>query len=154
MSKRQKIVDAIIARMQTIKTVDGFLTNIGENVRDYETNWQTEEMPGLSVCDLVSDNSSEDYHDGGLQFYEMPVALRIFANARTDAALLRKMIADINTAIGKDVRWKVNEIGLADWTKPMREGIIHDNTNNNFEIAGAEVVILIRYHTKIFNSFE
>lgn len=156
-SKRQKIVSAIIARMQTILVTNGYETDLGLHVADWQTNWQEEELDNgaLSVCDLVADEDGDENGDptssGAMSIHTMPVMLRIFTNSNTPAATLRKMIADVKKAIKSDPRWKVSNVGLAIKTVPVRSGLVM--SDNSFEVAGAAVEVEISFITKLFDEY-
>ena len=44
-SKRQKIVDAVKTRMAAILTAGGYATNLGQNVEEWSTHLQGEDIP-------------------------------------------------------------------------------------------------------------
>ena len=56
-SKRQKIVDAIVARMQTILVTNGFATDIGTRVEDSQTNWDQDQLPAISGASCPATSS-------------------------------------------------------------------------------------------------
>lgn len=148
-SKRQKIINLVIARMQTILISNGFATDLGETVEDWRVNWDDDELPALSVCDTTSEEEwFNNQPTATKQFNQMPVLLRIFCKSDTRAADLRVMIADMKKAIKADVFWNDGTIDLAVWTKPKTSGIIVPD--ESFEIAGAMVEIEIGYFTNIF----
>src|SRR4051812_1029629 len=116
-SKRQRIIDAIIARMQGISIGTGYKTDLGAHVEDWQTNWSEDDLPGLSVCDLINGpTQANNQLDAGAEYNILPVQLRIFCKFDRPAAELRRMQADIWTAIKVDSRWN----GLARGTRPMR----------------------------------
>lgn len=152
MSKRQDIIDLVIARMQTILSSGDYETNLGQNVEDWQTNWDDDELPALSVCDLVDGiNFVNEQPTAALQQHALPLQLRIFAKSDTRPADLRKMIADVVKAIGTDQFW-TNGGGaqLALWTKVTSAGIRLNE--DSFEIGGAAVEIEIGYFTNSFES--
>lgn len=158
-SKRQRIVDAIKTRMATILTTGGYETNLGQNVREWESWIQQEDIPSagvLSVCDLPAVAASPEQARServvtGVTMWLMPVQFRIFLK-RDNAvhANLRKAIKDVNRAIRQDRRWTVTNVGLAAATRPLREGpLLNEDT---FEIAGAVVEVEVKFLTKEFDS--
>lgn len=160
-SKRQRIVDAIKTRMATILTANGYDTDLGLNVREWESWVQQEDIPDdgvISICDLPAVAASSDQARAervvtGVTVWLMPVQFRIFL--KRDAAVhanLRTAIKDVNRAIRQDRRWTVANIGLAAATRPQREGpLLNEET---FEIAGAVVEVEVKYLTKEFDSEE
>jgi len=150
-SKRQKIISAVINRMEGISVDDDYETDLGERVRDWEVNFQDEELPVLSVCDTVGDiNFVNDNLDAPSQVHKLPVLLRVFCKSDTRAADLRKMMADLIRAVGVDPNWTdADDKKLAMWTRVTKAGIIVPA--ENFEIAGAAVELEIAY---LVNRFE
>jgi hypothetical protein len=129
---RQKIIDAVIARMQLIKTAAGYQTDLGNNVVDWDTNFDDTELPALSVCDLIE--TVEMTIESKFQKQTLPIQLRIFSKENR-AKELRKMIADIYKAI------KIKQAGII-----IRE--------DEFKIGGGAVEIEITYNTKAFDAFD
>lgn len=155
-SIRQKLISAMVARMQTILTTNGYETNLGNHVADWQTNWDESELPALSVCDLVAeedgDEDGDPFAQGALTMHTLPVQFRIFTNSNTPATELRKMIADVKKAIKTDWRWTVAGKKLALKTIPKRSGLIV--SEQNFEVAGAAVEVEVLYLTKLFDEYE
>ena len=148
---RQQLISAVVARLGQIRTGDenDFQTDIGLRVQDWETNFQEDELPALSVCDLV-ENIEMDFESVN-QINRLPLLIRIFDNDK-NPVFLRKVIGDIYRAIGLDRRFIVNGVGLARGTIIKSAGIILKQ--DEFEIGGAAVEIEIAYYTKAFNAFD
>jgi hypothetical protein len=146
---RQKIIDAVIARMQLIKVASGYETDLGNNVVDWDTNFDDTELPALSVCDLIE--TVEMTIESKFQKQTLPIQLRIFSKENR-AKELRKMIADIYKAIKIDSRWKDANIGLVYGTVIKQAGIII--REDEFKIGGGAVEIEITYNTKAFDAFD
>lgn len=147
-SKRQQIIDAIIVRMQLIQIANGYETDLGSNVQDWETNYDDSELPALSVCDAVEIHTLvNNQPDAVQQKNVLPVQLRIFVKADTRAEELRKMFADLNKAIAVDAAWG----NLAMWTIPVKTGMVIPETD--FVIGGGAMEIEIHYLTNTFDSY-
>ena len=160
-SKRQRIVDAMKTRMATILTAGGYATNLGANVREWETHIQQDDIPAagiISVCDMPAVAASPEQARSerivtGVTIWLMPVQFRIFLIRNTSVhANLRTAIKDVNRAIRQDRRWTVSNVGLAAATRPLREGPLVDE--ETFEVAGAVIEVEVKYLTKEFNSEE
>lgn len=146
MTKRQDIVDRLIALMETITTGSGYLTNIGASVHDFVVHFQEEDLPALSVCDLVADIEFVNQQiEARGQRKTLNLQLRIFAASNTKITELRKMLGDINKALGTDKT--LGETVL--FIRPTKEGIIADE--QTFEVAGAAFEIEIGY---LIDSFD
>lgn len=152
MSKRQNIFDLVVERMEGIQIADGYQTDLGGNVADWETNWDDSQLPAVSVCDLVAQIgfvNSETFAPG--QMYVLPIQFRIFTKSDTRAQDLRKMIADVVKAIGVDRFWADGDgKKLALWTRVTASGIRLQE--DSFEIGGAAVEIEIAYLVTSFES--
>lgn len=147
MSKRQQVIDAVIARMQLIKVANGYQTDLGENVGDFKTHYDEDDLPGLSVCDTISLHElANGAPTATSQIDTMSVQLRAFVSDDTPAAELRLMIADIWKAIKVDPRWG----NLAMQTIPKRSGIVL--ADEAFQIGGAAVEIEIHIFNTNFGS--
>ena len=151
-SKRQKIIDLAVVLMQTIRTANGYQTELGEHVEDWRVNWDDSELPALSVCDTVADeNLANNEPSASLQTNRLPLLFRIFVKSDTSAADLRKMIADVKMALKTNLRWNDGTTDLAMWTLPSGSGIVVPT--ESFEIAGAEIRVEISYLTESFSEF-
>lgn len=158
-SKRQRIVNAIKTDAASILVANGYATNLGQNVREWESWIQQEDIPDagiLSICDLPAVAATPEQQRAervitGVTIWLMPVQFRIFL-PRGEAlhANLRTAIKDVNRMIRQNRRWTVNGVGLAAATRPQREGpLLSEET---FEVAGAVVEVEVKYLTKEFDS--
>ncbi|MDM7922112.1 MAG: hypothetical protein QUS14_07405 [Pyrinomonadaceae bacterium] len=150
-SKRQRLVDAIKARMQTILTANGYATNIGQNVHDWRVHFQEDELPAVTICDLPADAAETAGRSNPQEtIWLMPVQIRVYAAKDTDPSNIREMLKDIQAAIRTDDRWKVSNVGLAMITRPLREGpLVHEES---FEVIGGVVEMQIQFITQKFNA--
>lgn len=156
-SKRQKIVDAVKTRMAAILVAGGYDTNLGQNVLEWETHLQEEDIPAagaLSVCDLVATAAETTERSNPRNtVWLMPIHIRIFLpKNRLNAANVRTAIKDVNRAIRQDDRWKVAGVGLVMISRPQSEGpVIPEDT---FQITAGAVQFEVQYLTAKFNSEE
>jgi hypothetical protein len=153
-SRDQKIIDAIIARLETILITGGYQTDIGARVEDSRTNWDQEagELPAISVFE--GPVTSEEFADEGL-IVNRTMPVRIIASlirlddAAANAAFARKAISDIYRAIRSDDKWVVSGVPLASLTREKSHAIEH--APDSFEITGVQVEIEIEI---IANKFD
>lgn len=149
---RQQIVDAIIARLQTINTANGYATDIGERVEDWPRRFEEAELAeltsgaALGVCDLTAESDRAE-REARLTLHQLPVQIRIFATTDTPARTLRAMLGDVIQCVGQDDTWG----GLALDSRPVRDGFIIPS--EAMEIAGAAVEIEVSYQTATHNPF-
>ncbi len=148
-SKRQKIVDAVVARMQTILVTNGYQTNIGANVEDSRQNWQEEELPATSVFDLEATAEALP-QNATRSIWTQPIGIRVALKKGSDVKAGRKVIADIYRAIGTDETWIVSGTSLAMFTNPATEGF--QQPPDSFEVQAVEVLINVIYKTAKWNA--
>ncbi|MEO8650606.1 MAG: hypothetical protein ABI539_15695 [Acidobacteriota bacterium] len=150
-SKRQKIVAAIIARMETILTTGGYTTNIGQNVHDWRVNFQDDELPAVSVCDLPA-TAADESQRGKLDrtIWLMPVQIRAYAKKGETPANVRHMIKDIQAAIRVDDQFIVTGQPLLMGSYPETEGFIIPE--DSFEVVGGTVQFTAMFITQRFSA--
>ena len=152
-TKRQKLVDAVIARMQMIRVSNGYATDAGQRVEDWPRRFDEAELRELSskaalaVCDIGDDSEKAD-RESALEVHELSFQVRIFVTTDTPARELRKIIGDVQSALGVDQYWSTLGLG----TNPRRAGMIVPK--DSMEIAGAAVEFDIGYLTETFNPYQ
>lgn len=149
-SLRQKFVDLVVARMQTILTAGGYETNIGQRVADSQTHWDQSELPATSVFDLVNEPSIENIRSRR-QTNRMPLEIRVFTVSGTLPTEARKIIADVYKAIRVDPFWTVAGKNTVIATYPKRDGF---DRNESFEITACIVEVEIEYFSNTFDPYE
>lgn len=163
-SKRERIMDLVIARLRTIKTENGYQTNIGNNVDYWRTgSFSEEEMSdktdgALGVRDLdeiksVEGDNRKVARGIGAEMFErdIHVQVEIAKTGSQSPTDVHKIIADIETAIGKDVRWHEGAKSLAVGTRPRIDRSLVDQ--QTLKTAGVVYEFFIRYVTHAFNPY-
>jgi hypothetical protein len=151
-TKRQKIVDAVIARMQTIRTANDYQTEIGARVEEWARRFDEDELKAqpskaiLGVYDLPDEVGKDSKNSIG-SAHRLRMQVRIFITSATPARELRKMIGDVVKAIGTDILWGY----LAMDTEPGSEGFIVPT--DAMEVAGAAVEFTVVYATATFDPY-
>lgn len=167
-TKRQRIIDAVIARLRTITVANDFQSDAGVQVDDWSTRYDEEELAALaakaalSVYDLPDEVSKESRHSKG-STHSLRVQVRVHQSKQLSAAALRVILGDVVDAIGRDVTqpsldpllWP--EVGndgkyLAMDTAPAQEGLIFPE--GALEVAGAAVEFTIEYATAVFDPYQ
>lgn len=138
--------------MQTIRVANGYATDLGAMVERWRVNWDDEELPALSVCDLTQEVSETDIFDDAYTVYKLPVQLRAFVAEENRAAEIDLMTADIFKAIASDRQWTVSGAPLAIRTEYERDGFILPD--DAFLIAAGAIQINVFYYTQTFNAYE
>lgn len=149
-SKRQKIVDAVVARMKLINGAGSYTTNVASRVEDSRTNWQQEDMPAISVFDGDAIANPTSPAEATQVVHEMSVLIKGFTEQGTTAAACRTLMKDILTAIRQDDKWTVASVKLVMQSRPGRESITRKP--DSFEVEGCEVEIGVFYISNKFNA--
>lgn len=148
-SKRQKIVDAVIARMKLINGSGSYTTDVNDHVDDSRTSWDENELPAISVFDGDARANPTSPAEAKSVVHEMSVLIQGFVKQGTDAATCRTLMNDILTAIRVDDKWTVSNVKLVMQSRPDRETITRNK--ESFEVEGCEVEIAVFYQTQKFN---
>ena len=106
MSRRQDIITALLNRLKTITTSNGYNTNAGNNVKE----WQTFEAAPAELGDMiivkdVSCNNTEGEEDDNAGTYwtkKLSVQVICLTEGKTSSSKLRDMIEDVIIALGVD----------------------------------------------------
>lgn len=147
---RQELVERVVARMQSIRTANGYQTDAGAHVEQWPAGYGEEELraaPRLGVCDLPNDATKESMHAES-QENRLRVQVRIFTSGAARLDYVRRMIGDVLSAVGADQRWGK----LALHTEPGSDGFVVPQ--ESMSVAGAAVEFVIVYRSKLFNPFE
>jgi hypothetical protein len=149
---RQKLVDAIVARMQGVdNTQPGSPYQTKPlSVEEWATHYQEEELTDgyrLSVCDMLNEPETKSQHDEN-QTNRLKVQIRIFLSSVTRVADLRRVTGDVLTAIRADMRWS----GLAFYSEPGADGFIVPAESAG--VAGAAVEFTVVYGSQRFDPYD
>lgn len=158
-TKRQRIVELVVARMQSIRVANDFETDAGEIVQQWAVRFDEQELTettskcALGVFDLVDEGSKESMHSKGAM-HRLRVQIRIFVTGADKHTRLRAIIGDVVAAVGSDTLWTDEESGksLAMDTEPAQEGLILPE--QAMEVAGGAVEFTIVYPTAVFDPYQ
>ena len=138
--KRQQILDAVKARLQTVLIANGYKTDIGAHV----TEWDTVPMDqNVETMLLEYRDEEEDRIDVtvGQQDMVLPVRIRNRTAGSTALAAMRNILADVALAmISVDPTWG----GLANDTNQDGPATL-DKGQAADTVAAAEIVFKIEY---------
>ena len=100
-TRRQQILTAMALQLQTILVSNGYTTDLGAHVYEWDT---TPVDPGTELLRLEYRDAEESagYIAVGEHYHKMPVEIRIICVQPTPLAVIRQMIADVTVAIGLD----------------------------------------------------
>lgn len=157
-TKRQRIVDAVVARMRAISVENGFETDAGLLVEPWAVRFDDKELAAvaskcaLAVYDLPDSVSKESKSSKG-STHRLRFQVRAFTTKDGRAEELRKIIGDIVTAVGSDIHWTEAATGalLAMDTEPVEEGFVVPQ--EAMEVAGGAVEFVVVYATALFDPY-
>ena len=147
-SIRQQIISAMVTRLGTITTANGYLTNIGNSVALWRTTeFEKWEMPSCSIADTQDTAEVSDLRpNGGHERHKLTVEiLAVISDGDNTPATLEQARADIINAIGIDPRWG----GVAEWTTPSGD---NKQISQKDKVFGAvKVTVTVSYRTLAWN---
>jgi len=140
-NKRQLIFDQVKARFATITTANGYPSNVGQKIFE----WQTTTVDKASLpCTLLSDPvetaSEGESKNAGLLTRHLEIeASLLLAEANQTAAKARAALEDVIKAIGTDQKWN----NLARRTVPVSDELKLDD--EGLRISGVRMRFNIEY---------
>ena len=149
---RQKLVDAVKARMATILTSAGYYTNLGLKVSEWRaTPFGEEELGGCSVSDPEDVPIQESIKGGGTvqdRWLTVVISLPFSGGSFTSGATMRQAVADVYKAIGAATPGFNLESwgGLAMLTEDM--GNTKVVSQEEHRLIGVDITIRIMYRTR------
>jgi hypothetical protein len=144
-SVRQDIIDAIDTRMKAILITGGYETNIGQNVFDWRAEpLEEDDLPALIYRDLSVETEVVSF---ATFVHKMVFSIMVACASSTPMTTIRKIIADIDKAVGVDHTWG----GLALMTER-----ISDESGveiNERKYAGCQIVFNVIFRTLAWNDY-
>jgi hypothetical protein len=144
-SIRQQIITAVDTRLKTITTVNGYNTNLGNNIFEWrDAPLQESELPGAVYRDLQQTTvMAVGYHE-----HALALEILILLSGTEAATTIRKLIADVIKCVGTDRTWGT----LAEDTLPVSdEEIAIEHAGK--KIGGISLKFIIQYVTKPFDPY-
>ena len=144
-SVRQQIVSAIDARLKGILISGGYETNAGQHVFDWRVE-ETEEdvLPALIYRDTTVESSVDSF---SAHAHKMTVTILALATDSTPMAEIRKIIADVDKAIGVDHTWG----NLAIMTE--RVGDTSEIEMAEKKYAASQITIAVTFRTVAWDAY-
>lgn len=143
-SLRQRIVDAFLTRLRTIRTMNGYQTEVGASVHEWRvTGFELDELPALNLRDtedVAALSVAEDVH-------ALKIEVEAYVAGTTAPATLRQILADLIQAIGTDPTFG----GLAQDTNVTAEAI--DVRQEEKRIAAVQVSFEVQFTTAHLNAY-
>jgi|GEM_PF-775425 len=151
-SVRQKIVDAVKTRFQSITVANGYETNLGNKVFVWRDTgaapFEESELPAVVLFDAKDEIVQQLSR---IQHHKLLMVADVVTDDATQSTQIRKLVADIYKAIGVDIYWTVESVRLAFDTDPMQDEF--DVRQEERVIASARVQFTIQYRTLSWNPY-
>lgn len=142
---RQQIVTAFDTRMKTIKTANGYETNLGNSVYEWLQAPLQEDDP---VSLNYRDRSNVTVRAVGCHEHRLTMEVVLAITKAATPAQVRKMIADVIVCVGTDPQWS----GLAEDTRPVSDEEI-EIEHRGRKIAGVSLKFEIQHNTAPFDPY-
>jgi hypothetical protein len=164
-TKREKIVRVLLARLRTILTANDYNTQVGQNVFYWRTGtFSEEEIAGMTGnCALVVRDIDETKATDGDHTKvnkvstdhfsrDLHIQIEIVQLGTNSPTTVHKLIADIESAIRKDIRWRDTDGGaLAIGTRPRIDRSVVEQESK--KVSGVIYEFFIHYVTGAFNAY-
>lgn len=144
-SVRQQIIDAVETRLKTIKTANGYETDIGLNVNVWHTtDFQETELPAIDIRDV----SEVMEVRGGNHICTLTVEIEAKVSGSASGVTMRDILADIIKAVGTDSTFS----NLVQETRPLQNDSFGFGKNDKL-IASILMTFEMRYLVKAFKPY-
>lgn len=101
-SRRQVIVDALVAKLKEINGSGDFLSNVYENVSPRLRFWdEVEDFPSIH---LNAGSESREYQGGGYKDRFLSITVRMYVKEEDAVDALDKLIEDVETVVEDNSR--------------------------------------------------
>jgi len=157
-TKRQQIVDKVVARLARITIANQFATDIGTTpADDWPTRYTSADLRDatrLGVHD-VTNTTTQSYPEEKKIPNLMAMQVRIYHARTTTPAQLRLMIEDVKRAVIEDETTGARDAtfgGLAVDTKPESDGFVVPS--DTFAIECAAVAFSVEFLTPPFDGYD
>lgn len=156
---RQQIVTKVITQLKRIKTSNtysiygntaNYLTNAGDNVNEWrDAPFGPDELPALIVRDLSEPVIESPSPRSDRIVRQLHIQVEAVAIGDNPSADIRKMLADVEAAIGEGRLSEWNDISFN--TKPLASKSVLKQ--ESWKLAGGIFECVIEYPTLAFDSF-
>lgn len=144
-SIRQQIISALDARLKAILITGGYETDIGENVFDWRAeSLEEDDLPALIYRDVSVESGVDTMASF---FHRMVVNILVAVQSSTPMTEIRKIIADIDKAIGVDHTY--GNLALMTERISDESGVEIDEK----KFAGCQIVYAITFRTSGWNDY-
>ena len=143
---RQRIMDTIAVRLQSILVSNGYKTNAGQKVFAWrEFGLGSTKLPALTYRDVDDDPDQETI--GNVDNILTVEVQALTTQSATSDEQVREMLADVIVAVGADETWG----DLAEFTLLPSSPMAVEQLEK--KIFGAQIILVIEYQTARFNPY-
>ena len=144
-SVRQSIVNAVETRLKTIKTANGYETDIGSNINVWQVvDFQETELPAIDIRDTAESVEVR----GGNHVCTLTVEIEAKVSGATSGVVMRDILADIIKAVGTDSTFS----GLVQDSRPLQNESFGFGKRDK-TIASILMTFEMRYLVKAFQPY-
>lgn len=156
-SRWQQLIDAVKARFQLIRVVNGYESEVGAHIfswRDLSASpFQPQELPAICIRDPKRETTTEarvinaHYHELTIEV----LAASCATGSSPPENFARRILSDIDQAIGVDRQWTINGSKLAIDTLPVSDEI--ESVHVGDRIVGVKKTFTIIFRTGRFDPY-
>ncbi len=141
MSRHQEIISALKDQLRTILKSNGYATDIGKDVREWELDADEGDVPFVDVRD---DEDIVISSSGAFQ-YSMPLNIVVMAKGKTAREEAREMAYDVMKCVGVNPVLYSNDEVLADRISPNKMLLLAEQ--GSALVAGVIVSVTVQFRT-------
>lgn len=152
----QRLFDAVKVRMQSIHTANGYETDLGTHAFTWRDLGRSPFTAAEAPCFMIRDPRRETNSDGVINAHDHRLSIEMIAVAYAGESsppdnFARRMLSDIDQAIGVDRQWSVDGVALARDTVPGEDAIEGVHAADRMIVVRKTFTILFR--TRRFNPY-
>lgn len=153
--QRQRIVNAIFSKLETITKANGFRTDIGLNGYRWKlTPWGERDAQGRQYLDGFNLKDKSCVCSAsviGFMEWALDIEVEIYGDGEGSDTFLRSAEADVISLIGQDTKFGVSDPNVRTWTKNFRTemGLKQDERI----IAGMLISFQVEFRTPYWNPY-
>ncbi len=141
MIRQQRLIDALKEQLSTIQKVNGYHTDIGKDVREWEIGADEKDIPFVDV----RDDEEIIISASGAFEYSMPLNIVVMSKGKTAREEARKMAYDVLKCIGENPDMYADNECFADRITPNKLQLIVEQ--GSALVAGVIVSVTVQFST-------
>jgi hypothetical protein len=143
-TRRQSIVDALVAKFKLIDGTGNYLTNLYSNVSPRLKFW--DESVDFPAVHLNAGAESREYQGGGYKDRYLNITIRCYVNEEDAVVALDRLLEDVETVIEENSRLAyIDKQGATQYTHQISVISIDTDEGVLEPLGVAEILIQVRY---------